>query len=107
MKFKTLTLISISLLFSFAVLAQGGEGQHHKKGEKPEHKQRPSFSTLDTNSDGAIEIDEFSSYPIPHGEHTTVFANIDTDGDSEISQVEFESHKPPHRKKPDCVEQNN
>lgn len=62
-------------------------------------KGAPDFSTIDTNGDGVIDFDEFSSHPIPHGDHETIFNNIDTDQNGEISKDELSSHKPPRPKR--------
>ena len=63
------------------------------EGERPS---RPSFSSLDTNSDSDIDFDEFSSHEIPHGDHQTLFNEIDSDNNGVISAEEFDSHKPAH-----------
>lgn len=56
---------------------------------------RPDFSTIDTNKDGDIDLDEFSSLRLPFGDHQTVFDSIDTDNNGIISNEEFKNHKPP------------
>lgn len=69
---------------------------------KPTHKdphQRPSFESIDTNNDGNINFEEFSSHKLPHGDHQTVFTSIDIDNSGVISQNEFNNHKPPHHNK--------
>ncbi len=60
--------------------------------------QRPSFESLDINSDTGISFDEFSSHKIPHGDHQTVFSLFDTDNNGVISKEEFVNHKPRHPK---------
>lgn len=61
--------------------------------------QRPSFESIDTNTDGDIDFEEFSSQKLPHGDHQAVFNSIDTNNSGVISQYEFNNHKPPHPKK--------
>ena len=80
------------------VISMQAEAKPPSDEDRPERPERPSFSSLDTNEDGIIGFDEFSSKELPFGEHQEVFDNIDADGDGEISQEEFESHKPKHTK---------
>jgi Ca2+-binding EF-hand superfamily protein len=92
MKIYSKTIILITLLLATSSQIQAKDNMKHKK-------QRPNFSSLDINSDGVIDFDEFSSHKIPHAVHQTVFNNIDTDDSGQISEEEFKNHKPPRRKK--------
>ncbi len=87
---KAISVIALLTAVSSSVWAerpQQGGGQH----------QRPSFSTIDTNGDGIIELNEFSKQELPNGDYETIFAHIDSDSDGLISEDEFENHKPPRR----------
>ncbi|MEP1446114.1 MAG: EF-hand domain-containing protein [Paraglaciecola sp.] len=60
-------------------------------------RERPAFSTLDLNSDGAVSFAEFEQSDVPNNEHSTIFGHIDADGDGVLTEEEFTSHKPPRR----------
>ena len=87
-------IIFTALLFSLLNPVQAKESQEHSQ----KLKARPCFSSLDTNSDGVINFEEFSAHQLPRGKHETVFANFDSDDNGEISQQEFKDHKPPQRR---------
>lgn len=57
----------------------------------------PAFSSIDSDGNGEIDFDEFSSQEIPHGDHQTIFDQMDSDGDGVVSEEEFKSHRPPRR----------
>ncbi len=89
---------SVSTIALIFVLTSSAYAQKPEQGER-KHSPRPCFSSLDSNSDGNVDFDEFSAHKLPFGEHEKVFAKIDTDGDGIISNTEFTSHKPKHRQK--------
>lgn len=95
MKNYTKLTLTIMLLISASSLAQAKNSEQRKNCVK----QRPSFESIDTNANGEIDFDEFSTHKLPHGEHQTVFDKIDSDTNGVISNEEFTNHKPPHRKK--------
>jgi len=90
---KLIILVTLLIAISSQVQAKNNM---QKRGA--EH-QRPSFESIDSNIDGDIDFDEFSSHEIPHGSHQTIFDNIDTDNNGIISQEEFDNHIPPRPKK--------
>jgi|GEM_PF-551901 len=94
MKIHSKTIIVITILFTALTQAQEKRLIPLHDGPPP----RPSFSLLDTNSDGEITFDEFSAHKLPKGNHETVFPKIDKDSNRVISQEEFISHKPPKKK---------
>ncbi|WP_426358192.1 EF-hand domain-containing protein [Pseudocolwellia sp. HL-MZ19] len=74
-------------------------GQVYAKGDqRGERPQRPSFSSIDTNEDGEISLDEFKEHELPMGDHETIFEEMDSDGNNAIDEDEFDSHKPPRRR---------
>ena len=85
---------ALILMITFSASAMAGGYHHHKN----RHQDPPSFSTLDKDGNGWIELSEFSQHQIPHGYHEQVFNNIDADSDGLISESELTSHKPPHLK---------
>lgn len=105
---RYLILFIASTVFSATCLANNSEtasdevkveikhkGHHH---HKKHHKHRPKFSTLDSNSDGDISLEEFSQHPVPHHKHHKLFIKIDADNNNVISKQEFDDHKPHHHK---------
>jgi len=89
---NTYRKLALSLTLLFAVTSQVNAKDTMEKRQGP-----PSFESLDTNSDGGINFEEFSSHKIPHGDPQTIFNTIDTDGSGVISSEEFSDHKPPQR----------
>ncbi len=88
-----LIIIACVLGISYQVQAKNAM----KNNNKP--PPRPSFSSLDINSDSDMDFEEFSAHTLPFGDHQTVFDKIDTDNNGVISQAEYENHKPPRPKK--------
>lgn len=84
---KLLIATAILLTTSHQVLADDSAQDNERPPE------RPSFTALDVNSDGGIDLEEFSA------NQESVFIRIDTDQDGAISEEEFEAHKPPHPKR--------
>lgn len=95
MKAQLKTMLTLAVLAGFTSQAYAF-GNQEDRGQKPE---RPSFTSIDLNGDGAVDLDEFSQHEIPHGDHQTVFSRIDLDGDGVITEQEFTDHKPPRPKK--------
>lgn len=91
--FSKITFILCLLVSSFSYAASTPEKKPPNPMERP---QRPSFSSIDTNDNGDIDFDEFSSHPLPFGDHQTVFESIDINNNGVIEQDEFANHKPPH-----------
>jgi len=93
MKYLGYVLVAVSAL----LLAGQADAQERMQGKGGKH-QRPDFSSIDTNGDGYIVFDEFSSQEIPGGDHQTIFDSMDTDSDGKVSESEFNDHKPPRRR---------
>ena len=88
----TLAIMLLSSASSFA------REQNSEQTKNIPH-QRPSFESIDANTNGEIDFDEFSSKELPHGDHQTIFDMIDADSNGFISNNEFVNHKPPQPKK--------
>lgn len=91
----TKLILAITLTISTVSMVHAQNDDRSRNGPP----QRPSFESLDTNEDGDIDFDEFSSSEIPHGDHQTIFDMIDADNNGVLSNDEFVNHKPPQRKK--------
>ncbi|GHE88240.1 EF-hand domain-containing protein [Thalassotalea profundi] len=87
-------VIFIALLLSVSSYA---ESKNETQEERPP---RPTFESIDTNSDTDIDIDEFSAQKMPQGDPQVIFDLIDTDNNGVISKEEFTNHKPPRPQKP-------
>jgi len=91
-------LLSNKLIIATLLLSSMGQayanGGQHGRGERP---QRPTFTSIDLNQDGEVNLEEFSQHEIPMGDHDTIFAEIDSNNDGFINEDEFDSHKPPRR----------
>lgn len=88
-------ILAITLIISTSSIVHAQNDERSKNGPP----QRPSFESLDTNEDGDIDFDEFSSQEIPHGDHQTIFDLIDADNNGVLSNDEFVNHKPPQRER--------
>lgn len=96
--FERLILIS-SIFISSIVISNLSYASNNKQPPPREGRgERPSFTTLDINSDGGISFEEFTSKPLPFGDHQAIFLTIDTNEDGVIDEQEFINHKPPHKK---------
>lgn len=95
MKNLSKLFLVMTIIISTINIAQANNNNGSRNGPP----QRPSFDSVDTNGDGDIDLEEFSSQEIPHGDHQKIFDIIDTDNNGVISNEEFTSHKPPERKK--------
>lgn len=95
MKAQLKTILTLAVLAGFTSQAYAFDNQQGR-GQKPE---RPSFTSIDLNGDGEVDIDEFSQHEIPRGDHQTIFSLIDGDADGVITEQEFTDHKPPRPKK--------
>lgn len=93
-QFKFLTLVVFGLTTLFSQVEAKGDNSDRKG-----HRERPSFVSIDTDSNNEISFEEFSAHEIPFGDHQTIFNSIDSDSDGLITLEEFENHKPPQRKK--------
>jgi len=85
---KQAIVVTLLILASSQVLAKSDKNN----GDRPS---RPTFESIDTNEDGDIDFDEFSSHEVPHGDHQTIFDEMDADNNGVISNEEFANHKPP------------
>lgn len=95
---KIITITSVFVLMNSVSYGKNYNSQDFEETANKRQHQRPSFSALDINTDGIVELAEFELHQIPHGDHETVFNMIDTDGDSTITETEFNDHKPPRHK---------
>jgi len=94
---KTLTLLlSVTVLLA-TVSSNAFAGNKERNSDRS--MKRPTFTTLDTNSDGSIELAEFSTQEIPQGDHSVIFTHIDSDENGMISKEEYNNHKPPKKRK--------
>ena len=91
----TKLILAITLVISSVSIVHAQNDDRGRNGPP----QRPNFESLDTNEDGDIDFDEFSSQEIPHGDHQTIFDLIDADNNGVLSNDEFVNHKPPHRER--------
>lgn len=89
--------LTLAIMLSISVTSQV-QAKNSEHNQNRQH-QRPSFESIDTNSDGEVNFEEFSSHKIPHGDPQTIFDSIDTDSNGIISNEEFTNHKPPQRRK--------
>lgn len=87
---------AISVVALLTIISSSSWAERPQQGNSSKH-QRPSFSTIDTNSNGIVEMDEFSTQHLPNGDYETIFSHIDSNSDGVISEDEFENHKPPRR----------
>ena len=69
------------LVISTSSVVQAKNNNRSRNGSP----QRPSFESVDSNEDGDIDFDEFSSHTLPHCDHQTVFNSIDTDSNVILS----------------------
>ena len=83
-------------IFAGFVSQSYASDSNQSKGPQPT---RPDFSTVDSDGDGEISLDEFSTQTLPHGDYQTVFDAMDTDGDGVVSEDEFNNFKPPRPSK--------
>jgi Ca2+-binding EF-hand superfamily protein len=95
MKNCSKVMIAATILMGFASQSYASDSKQDK-GQQPT---RPDFSTVDTDSDGEISLDEFSEQKLPHGDYQTIFDEMDTDGDGVVSEEEFNNFKPPRPEK--------
>jgi hypothetical protein len=87
-------IMVITILLATMTQAQATPSPLPQDGPPP----RPSFSSLDINSDGDISFDEFSTQKLPRGDHKTIFSTIDKDRNNVLSEEEFMGHKPSKKK---------
>ncbi len=95
MKAQFKTILTLALFVGLTSQVYAFDNQQEQR-HKPE---RPSFTSIDLNGDGEVDIEEFSQHEIPRGDHQAVFSKIDLDGDGIITEQEFTDHKPPRPKK--------
>ena len=86
---KFLLTLALSVGFMGQSYAAGSD-----QGDRPQGGP-PAFSSIDSDVDGEISFNEFSSKEIPQGDHQTIFDEIDSNGDGVITESEFSNHKPP------------
>jgi Ca2+-binding EF-hand superfamily protein len=94
MNISSNTIIAITLFLTALTQANAGNNPHPQKKPPP----RPSFSTIDINSDGYIDFKEFSSQKAPREDHQKIFDKIDKDDNGVISKAELMNQKPPKKK---------
>lgn len=91
MKLSLNIIVVLGLLLSAFTLSYAEE-QYEKEGKRPP---RPDFSSVDSDSNGEVSLDEFSQQALPHGDYETIFSEIDSDSDGVITEQEYSDHKPP------------
>ncbi len=95
----TITLLSamaIATSLSFGEEPAGPPKGPGGPGKHPEPE--VIFKKLDTNSDGAVSLDEFKAGPRAKKDPekaAEIFKKIDADSNGSISLEEFKSHRPP------------
>lgn len=87
---------ALILIFASSASAMAG-GYYHQKAR---HLGLPSFSSLDTDGNGWIEIAEFSQQETSTLGRHTAFEHLDANGDGLISEDELASHTPPRKHPP-------
>jgi hypothetical protein len=93
---KNSSNILLALVMSVGVMSQSyAAGSDQDRPEGGPQGGPPEFSSVDTNGDGELTFEEFSTQEIPHGDHQTVFDEMDSDGNGVVSENEFTSFKPP------------
>ena len=85
----------MAMALGLAISSQAYASDDQQRGREGNMPPPPEFSSVDTNSDSEISLEEFSSQELPGGDADTIFYEMDTDGDSVVSKDEFESFKPP------------
>jgi len=92
MNMQSKSLLVVTFLVIISTQTQAQEQNRDRQGP-------PAFSSIDINGDGEIDLDEFSQYPLPSGDHQTIFSHIDSDNDGVITSIEFKNHRPPAKQK--------
>lgn len=88
------------VLVCLLAVSAGVSAQNQERGGRDGGKQeRPQFSSLDLDGDGAVTFAEFEQSKVPNNEHSKIFEHIDADGNELITEEEFSSHKPPRKKR--------
>jgi len=89
MKIRSNIIMVVGLVVSSQTYAANNE---QGRGNMPPP---PSFTSVDTNSDNEISLEEFSTQELPQGDYQTVFSDMDSNSDGVVSKKEFEGFKPP------------
>lgn len=89
---QTLGIMAIAASLSY------GQDAPKKEGKQPPDPEK-MFKKLDTDSNGAVSLDEFKASP--RGQKNPdkageIFKKIDADSNGSISLEEFKTHKPAH-----------
>ncbi|MFT6924721.1 MAG: hypothetical protein ACJAZP_000279 [Psychromonas sp.] len=87
---KTIIAMVVGLAVSSQIYAADGD---QSRGDMPPPP--PKFTSVDTNSDNQISLEEFSTQELPHGDYQTIFSEMDSNSDGVVSKAEFEAFKPP------------
>lgn len=89
---SSLNIIMVLVLLLSAFTLSYAEEQDEQAGKRPP---RPNFSSVDSDGNGEVSLDEFSLQALPHGDHETIFSEIDSDSDGVITEQEYSDHRPP------------
>lgn len=88
------TLIAAGLAAALALTAGAAMAQGHRD--------RPDMAAMDTDSDGAVSLEEMTIYAQARSAErvTRMFERLDADADGVISAAEFEAAKERHGDRP-------
>ena len=94
--------ILLSLLLAPAIAFAADEAKPKKPGKKPPSPES-SFKKMDTNTDGAVSLDEFKASPRGQKQPDKAdkaYSKLDKDSDGKLTLEEFKAGTKPKEKKP-------
>lgn len=96
---KTLAAFFTLALTLSAALPVSAQPDRESDDNRDQRRGPPPMSTIDIDGDGFVSLEEFSSHPVPRGDHSEIFSRIDSDADGYISEDELTSHKPKRKER--------